>query len=193
MAQVEFESLLEQNLRVIYSVAVRLTRNRDDAADLVQEASIQAFRAFATFEPGSNFRAWFTRILTNRYLNAYRKRQREPQISPVEDISELYLYSNARRAGVEGKGADPAALIFSKLETAQIEAAIDALPEDFRLVSALYFVEELTYQEIAEIVDCPIGTVRSRLHRGRKMLQMALWQIAEPYFKKGQKPTGGLP
>jgi RNA polymerase sigma-70 factor (ECF subfamily) len=178
-AQKEFEALLAPVLGIAYGTALNLTHNRDDARDLVQDAALQAFRAFDSFQRGTNFKAWFLRVLTNLFLNRLRKQKREPQTAPLEDAQELYLYASTQREGIHGTEADPAELILSKIDVEQMVAAIAALPEDFRVVSALYFMEELSYQEIAEIMDTPVGTVRSRLHRSRRLLQKALWEIAE--------------
>jgi RNA polymerase sigma-70 factor (ECF subfamily) len=177
-----FESYLTPILTAVYGTALHMTRNCEDAEDLVQEAALQAFRAFDSFQEGTNFKAWFFRILTNLFINAYRKRQREPEINSLsesEDAPALYLFKRTQEMGVHAWNPDPAALVIERMETEQIGRAIAALPEDYRVVAALYFMEEFSYQEIAEIVGCPVGTVRSRLHRGRRMLQKALWHIAE--------------
>jgi RNA polymerase sigma-70 factor (ECF subfamily) len=177
-----FEAYLMPILDAAYGTALHMTRHRDDAEDLVQEAALQAFRAFGSFQPGTNFKAWFFRILTNLFINRYRQRQREPEIdtlSELEDAPILYLFRQTRNMGLHAWNSDPAALVIDKLEATQVAAAIAALPEEYRIVAALYFVEEFSYQEIADVVDCPVGTVRSRLHRGRRMLQKALWRIAE--------------
>jgi RNA polymerase sigma-70 factor, ECF subfamily len=177
-----FESYLTPILSAAYGIALHMTRDHDDAEDLVQEAALQAFRAFESFQQGTNFRAWFCRILTNLFINAYRKRQRQPEIdtlSELEDAPALYLFKRSRELGLHAWNSDPAALVIERVEAEQVSRAIAALPEDYRVVSVLYFMEEFSYQEIAEIVDCPVGTVRSRLHRGRRMLQKALWHIAE--------------
>jgi RNA polymerase sigma-70 factor (ECF subfamily) len=177
-----FESSLEPILTAVYGTALHLTRDRDDAEDLVQEAALQAYRAFDSFQQGTNFKAWFFRILTNMFINAYRKRQRTPEVetlSESDDAPALYLFKRTRDIGMHTRSHDPAALVIERLEVEQISRAIAALPEDYRIVSALYFMEEFSYQEIAEIVGCPVGTVRSRLHRGRRMLQKALWHLAE--------------
>jgi RNA polymerase sigma-70 factor, ECF subfamily len=177
-----FEAYLTPILDAAYGTALHMTRHRDDAEDLVQEAALQAFRAFGSFQPGTNFKAWFFRILTNLFINRYRQRQREPEIdtlSELEDAPILYLFRQTRNMGLHAWNSDPAALVIDKLEATQVAAAIAALPEEYRIVAALYFVEEFSYQEIADVVDCPVGTVRSRLHRGRRMLQKALWRIAE--------------
>jgi RNA polymerase sigma-70 factor, ECF subfamily len=181
-AATRFESYLTPILTAAYGTALHLTRHGDDAQDLVQEAALQAFRAFDSFQEGTNFKAWFFRILTNLFINAYRRRQRAPEVdtlSDLEDAPALYLFRRIRETGMHAWSSDPAALVLEKLDAEQICRAIAALPEDYRVVSALYFMEEFSYQEIAEMVGCPVGTVRSRLHRGRRMLQKALWSIAE--------------
>ena len=174
----EFEKLLSPILGAAYGTALHMTRNRDEAEDLVQEAAILAYRAIDSFERGTNFKAWFFRILINRFRNEYRKKKREPEVGTLDDAPDLYMYVQAANEGLLGRTSDPAALVLGQMSEDQIATAIGALPSEFRVVSALYFMEELSYQEIAEIVDCPVGTVRSRLHRGRKMLQKALWQVA---------------
>jgi RNA polymerase sigma-70 factor (ECF subfamily) len=162
-----------------FGIAARLTRNQADAEDLVQEAALLAFRAFASFEPGTNFRAWFFRILTNCYFSKRRREKRRPVTSDLDDTPDLYLYARSAEAGFPTQGPDPAAQLLDRMGTERVVAAIDRLPEEYRVVSTLYFMEDLSYEEIAAALGCPIGTVRSRLHRGRKMLQKALWQVAE--------------
>jgi RNA polymerase sigma-70 factor, ECF subfamily len=181
-AAVRFESYLTPILTAAYGTALHMTRNGADAEDLVQEAALHAFRAFESFQEGTNFKAWFFRILTNLFINAYRRRQREPGIDTLpdpEDAPALYLFKQTRELGIHTWNADPAALVLDRLETEHVCRAVAALPEEYRIVSALYFMEEFSYQGIAEMVGCPVGTVRSRLHRGRRMLQKALWQLAE--------------
>ena len=183
----EFENLLQENLRVAYTVALRLCGSRDDAEDLLQEAAVQAFKNFGAYTSGTNFRAWFLKVLTNIFLNQRRRKQREPATTPIEDATDLYMYSMAKRAGCKPGGGDPAATLLERVSTAQIAEAIDSLPEEFSLAAWLYFVDELPYAEIAEILGCPVGTVRSRLHRGRKLLQKQLWELAEPHLASDSK------
>ncbi len=172
-----FESHLAPILSRAYSVAFRLTSNRDDAEDLVQDAAVRAFVAFHSFQPGTNFKAWFLRILVNGFLNRRRKAGREPQTVPLDDAEDLFLYQQAARNGLLKRGDDPASLVLQKFDAQSVAAALAALPEEFRVVAALYLVEGLAYEEIAAHVGCPVGTVRSRLHRGRKLLQKALWEL----------------
>lgn len=174
-----FESLFASCAGVAYGVAMRLTRNQADAEDLVQDAALLAHRGFASFTPGTNFRAWFFRILVNCYYSRRRKERSRPVTSDLDDTPDLYLYARSAETGFPVQGPDPAAQLLDKLGTERIVAAVSRLPEEYRIVSTLYFMEDLSYEEIARVLQCPVGTVRSRLHRGRKMLQKALWQVAE--------------
>jgi RNA polymerase sigma-70 factor (ECF subfamily) len=158
---------------------MRLTRNQPDAEDLVQEAAFLAYRAFDSFESGTNFRAWFLKILTNCYYSKRRREKSRPVTSDLDDTPDLYLYARSGQAGFPTQGPDPAAQLLDKLGTERIVAAMAQLPQEYRIVATLYFMDDLTYEEIAHTLECPVGTVRSRLHRSRKMLQKALWQIAE--------------
>jgi RNA polymerase sigma-70 factor, ECF subfamily len=145
----------------------------------VQEAALLAYRGFNSFETGTNFRAWFLKILTNCYYSKRRREKSRPVMSDLDDTPDLYLYARSGQARFPTQGPDPAAELLDKLSTERIVAAIGRLPEEYRIVSTLYFMDDLSYEEIARVLECPVGTVRSRLHRGRKMLQKALWQIAE--------------
>jgi RNA polymerase sigma-70 factor, ECF subfamily len=175
----DFEPLFAAVVGTAFGIAARLTRNTADAEDLVQEAALLAFRAFASFEPGTNFRAWFFKILTNCYLSKHRREKSRPVTSDFDDTPDLYLYARSGEAGFPTQGPDPAAQLLDQLGTERVVAAINRLPEEYRVVSTFYFMEDLSYEEIARVLGCPMGTVRSRLHRGRKMLQKALWQVAE--------------
>ena len=174
-----FEALLEPVLDGAFGIALRYTRSRTDAEDLVQEAALLACRGFHTFTAGSNFRAWFFRILTNCFFSQYRNRRRQGVEVELEDAPELYLFQKTETVGLHARTRDPAALLMEKLTGEQVEAAIASLADEYRVVATLYFLEELSYQEIAAVVEVPIGTVRSQLHRSRRMLQQALWTIAE--------------
>jgi RNA polymerase sigma-70 factor, ECF subfamily len=155
----------------LYGAALRMTRNPADAEDLLQETYLKAFRAFERFEEGTNLRAWLFRILTNTYISTYRSRQRGPQFTDVEDVEELYLYRRLAAAGLS-RSAEDAAL--ERLTAPEVLSALEDLPEQFRLAVLLSDVEQFSYKEIAEITGVPIGTVMSRIHRGRKALQQAL-------------------
>jgi RNA polymerase sigma-70 factor, ECF subfamily len=158
----------------MYSAAYRLTRNPSDAEDLVQETFLRAYRAFHQFEPGTNLKAWLYRILMNTFINSYRKRQREPQTVSDEEIADWYLYSKMNEAGLE-PSAETA--VIESLPDEEVQEALSSLPEQFRIAVLLADVEGFSYKEIAEITGVPIGTVMSRLHRGRKALQKRLWDV----------------
>lgn len=175
----QFEALLLPLLDRAYATALRLTRESADAEDLVQEAVLLAWRGYSSFEPGSNFRAWFLRILTNCFYSRYRKRKREGTPMELEDTPELYLYCQTAAAGMHSQVEDPAAAFMDRFDAELVVQALEALPEEYRVVATLYFLQDLAYQEIASVLGVPVGTVRSRLHRGRRLLQRALWTIAE--------------
>ncbi len=160
----------------LYGAAMRLTRNPSDAEDLVQETYLRAFRGFAGFKEGTNLKAWLYRILTNSFINTYRKKQREPQIvEGPDDIEEWYLYDKLGGRSVEASAENE---VLDQIPDAEVKAALESLPENFRLPVLLADVEGFSYKEIAEIMETPIGTVMSRLHRGRKALEKALWETA---------------
>lgn len=185
-----FEVLLVRILPGAYGVARSLTGNAADAEDLLQEAALLAFRAFASFAPGTDFKAWFYRILTNRHYERFRRSARRPATVALDEAPDLYLYQRTAEAGLHARCDDPATLVMSKMTTDQVLAAIAALPDDYRGVATLYFVEDMTYQEMAEVLGCPAGTVRSRLHRGRKLLQQKLWALAEASGIIGELTAG---
>jgi RNA polymerase sigma-70 factor (ECF subfamily) len=160
----------------LYGAALRMTRNPSDAEDLVQEAYLRAFRGFAGFQEGTNLKAWLYRILTNSFINTYRKKQREPQtVEGPDDIDEWYLYDRLGGRHVEGSAEDE---VLDQIPDDEVKQALESLPDNFRLPVLLADVEGFSYKEIAEIMETPIGTVMSRLHRGRKALEKALWQTA---------------
>jgi RNA polymerase sigma-70 factor (ECF subfamily) len=174
-----FEELLAPLLSSAYGTALHLTRNAADAEDVVQEAAMNAFRGFRGFEQGTNFRAWFFRILVNCVYSRHRKSKRQGTEVELEDTPELHLYVQTAAVGLHAQVEDPASELMNRLDREAVTQALDALPEEYRVVATLYFMQDLAYQEIADMVGCPVGTVRSRLHRARRLLQKALWQIAE--------------
>ena len=161
----------------LYAGALRMTRKPADAEDLVQETMMRAYRAFDRFEPGTNLKAWLFRIMTNAYINTYRKKQREPQKVSQDEVEEFDLYRELRDHD-PNIAITPETIVLDGLVDSDIIEAIDDLPEQFRLAVVLSDVEGFSYAEMAEIMDVPLGTVMSRLHRGRKALQKRLWDIA---------------
>jgi RNA polymerase sigma-70 factor, ECF subfamily len=165
----------------LYSAALRMTRNPTDAEDLVQETYLKAYRAFHTFQEGTNLKAWLYRILTNTYINQYRAKKRRPDETDLEEVEDLYLYR--RLGGLEGATAGRSAEeeLLDHLTSEEVKAAIESLPEQFRMAVLLADVEGFAYKEIAEILDIPIGTVMSRLHRGRKAMQKQLYEFGRQH------------
>ena len=163
----------------LYTAAMRMTRNPADAEDLVQETYLKAYRAYGSFQEGTNLKSWLYKILTNTFINSYRSRRRRPLETDLDDVEELYLYK--RLGGLEGASAGRSAedLVLDQFGEPEVKAAIESLPEAFRMVVLLADVEGFSYKEIAEILEIPIGTVMSRLHRGRRALQKALHDFAE--------------
>ncbi len=160
----------------LYGGALRMTRNPADAEDLVQETYVKAFQAFERFKPGTNLKAWLYRIMTNTYINSYRKAQRRPSQLPTEEITDYQLLSHAAHDSSGLESAEVEAL--KLLPDSQITEALNQLSEDYRMVVYYSDVEGLPYKEIAEIMDTPLGTVMSRLHRGRKQLRDLLKEVA---------------
>ena len=162
----------------LYSAALRMTRNPSDAEDLVQETYLRAYRGFGGFQEGTNLKAWLYRILTNTFINRYRAKKRRPEETELDDVEDFYLYR--RIGGLEEARSSRSAEdeLMDLLPEAEVKDAVESLPENFRLPVLLADVEGFSYKEIAEILDIPIGTVMSRLHRGRKGLQKALYVFA---------------
>ncbi|MGE5497554.1 MAG: sigma-70 family RNA polymerase sigma factor, partial [Syntrophothermus sp.] len=167
---IDFEREALPHMNALYNFALRMTGDPDDADDLVQETFLKAFRFFDKFEKGTNCKAWLFRILKNSYINDYRKHSKEPNKVDYDDIENFY--ENIKSSDV--KSNHLVEDVFNNLLDDDISEAISSLPEDFRTVIILSDIEGFTYEEIADFVDCPIGTVRSRLHRARKMLYVRL-------------------
>ncbi len=160
----------------LYGAALRMTRNPADAEDLVQETYVKAFTAFSSFKAGTNLKAWLYRILTNTYINSYRKKQRQPAQYPTDEITDWQLAASAEHTSTGLRSAEIEAL--DALPDSEIKEALSQLPEDRRMAVYYADVEGLPYKEIAEIMDTPIGTVMSRLHRGRRQLRELLVDVA---------------
>ena len=174
-----FEGLIKGHLDALYRTALRMTKNAADAEDLVQETSLKAYRYFDRFEEGSNIRAWLFKILTNLFINRYRKESKAPAQVDLDDVEDFQLYGKMVENGLVGLGGSPEKSLFDRVLGSDIDRAIEALPEDFRIVVVMAFIEGLSYEEIAEALNVPMGTVKSRLFRGRKLLQKALLTQAQ--------------
>src|SRR3712207_6508874 len=182
-----------EHMPSLYTAALRMTRNPSDAEDLVQETYLKAYRAFESFQEGTNLKAWLYRILTNTFINTYRAKKRRPDETDIEDLENLFLYR--RLGGLEGASAGRSAEdeVLDHFTEGEIKEAIEALPEQFRLAVLLGDVEGFSYKEIAEILEIPIGTVMSRLHRGRRALQKRLYEFAAGrglVGTRGEEPVG---
>jgi RNA polymerase sigma-70 factor (ECF subfamily) len=175
--QARFAELAMEYMGSLYSAALRMTRNPADAEDLVQETYLKAYRSFGTFQEGTNLKAWLYKILTNTFINSYRARKRRPEQTELDEVEDLYLYR--RLGGLEAAAAGRSAEeeVLDSFTDTEVKEALESLPESFRLAVLLADVEGFSYKEIADILDIPIGTVMSRLHRGRKALQKALFDF----------------
>jgi RNA polymerase sigma-70 factor, ECF subfamily len=171
----EFESLALGHIDSLYATGLRMTRNPGDSEDLVQDTLLAAFRFFDKFEPGTNIKAWLFKILTNTFINKYRKRVREREVRELVDHEET---PSLMSEDVAEKSRDPEAAILGALLSDDVKRALDGVPYDYRMAVVLCDLEEFSYKEIADIMDCPVGTVMSRLHRGRRQLQKTLREYA---------------
>lgn len=173
-----FERQTEKVFPSVFGTALRLTRSREDAEDLAQEAIVRAYDAFDRFD-GTNFKAWMLRIVTNLYINRYRQRQRGPQVGSLDEEGVIEPMS--------AESEIPDRILFDNAVGAEIEEALAKVPEDFRMAVILSDIEDLSYQEIADALEVPIGTVRSRIARGRALLRKSLQEYAkrEGYLKEG--------
>ena len=177
-AQEQFTADAMQYAPQLFSTALRMTRNRSDAEDLVQETYIKGWRSFHTFQEGTNLRAWLFRIMTNTYINKYNAQKRKGTEVELDDIEELFLYKrlgSIDQSQLSSSAEDQMLELFSDDE---VKNALEELPEDFRIPVLLSDVDGFSYKEISEMLEIPIGTVMSRLHRGRKAMQKMLYEYA---------------
>jgi RNA polymerase sigma-70 factor (ECF subfamily) len=177
MAADEFEAEALRHLDALYRTALRMTRSEADAEDLVQEAYIRAFRFRDQFTLGTNMKAWLFRILTNTFINTYRRKAAQPEVTDLEGIDEFSLYRRMNTDRAASSSPDPEAELLNNVVDTEVTDALEELPEKFR-TTVLLDVEGFSYKEIAEMLSVPIGTVMSRLHRGRKFLQKRLYDLA---------------
>ena len=185
-----FTELAMPHMQALYTAALRMTRNPADAEDLVQETFLKAYRAFDSFTEGTNLRAWLYRILTNTYINSYRAAKRRPELTDVEDVEDLYLYRHLATVDGHDPGRSAEDVALESFTDDEVKAAIESLPDVFRIAVLLADVEGFSYKEISEITEVPIGTVMSRIHRGRRALQKALHDVAEARGLVGSVPGG---
>lgn len=174
--EARFEEEALPLLDQLYGGALRMTRNPQDAEDLLQETYLKAFKAFGSFKEGTNLKAWLYRIMTNTYINTYRKKQRQPAQTPTEEITDYQLYTTSSHDSTGLRSAEVEAL--QNMPNGRISEAMNQLSDDYRMVVYYADIEGLAYKEIAEIMDTPLGTVMSRLHRGRKQLRELLKDVA---------------
>ena len=177
MAGDEFETEALRHLDALYRTALRMTRSEADAEDLVQETYIRAFRFKDQFTLGTNMKAWLFRILTNTFINTYRRKAAQPDVTDLDGVDEFSLYRRMADDRAASSSPDPEAELLSRVVDTEVTEALEELPEKFR-TTVLLDVEGFSYKEIAEMLSIPIGTVMSRLHRGRKFLQKRLYDLA---------------
>jgi len=177
--QAEFERQMLPHLDALYRTALGMTRNANDAEDLVQETFVRAFQFFDQFQGGTNARAWLFRILTNLYINTYRKKTREPERVSYDEMEDFFLYNRLAHDESTGRGGTPEQEIVQKVQIEAIRDAIEKLPDEYRDTVILADLNDFAYQEIAEMLNIPIATVRPRRSRGRRLVQKALWAFGD--------------
>jgi RNA polymerase sigma-70 factor (ECF subfamily) len=191
--QAHFADLAMPYMDALYSAALRMTRNPSDAEDLVQETYLRAYRGFGGFTEGTNLKTWLYKILTNTFINIYRAKKRRPEQVDLDDTEDFYLFR--RLGGLEAVDAErtPESEVLDQIPDAEVKEALESIPEQFRMAVILADIEGFSYNEIAEILDVPIGTVMSRIHRGRRALQKRLWDYAERHNLRPavETSTGG--
>lgn len=177
--EVDFEREMVVHLDALYRAALGMTRDKGDAEDLVQDTFVRAFQFYSQYQGGTNGRAWLFRIMTNLYINSYRKKHREPERVSYDELEDFYLYNRLSDAQSSGRGNAPETEVVLRVEADAIKEAIDKLPDEYRDTIILADLQEFSYQEISEMLQVPIGTVRSRLSRGRRLVQKAIWAYTE--------------
>src|SRR5215831_19188210 len=182
----DFDSLAMPYLDSLYNTAYRMTRSAEDAEDLVQETFFKAYKYYDKFEEGTNLKAWLFKILKNTFINNYRKKKLEPRSVDFAEIEDSF--ERIVRRDNNDQPSDPESEFFTGVLDDDVKKALDSLPYDYRMVVVLADLEDFSYKEIAEILDCPVGTVMSRLYRGRKLLEKALLKYARQhgYIRGGQ-------
>ena len=175
--QLEFSALVTPLIPSLQSTALRMTRNQNDAEDLVQDTLYKSYKSMHQYERGTNFRAWAFRILVNTFITGYRKKVKRPQKVSYDDLEDYFLYKKIDNTVVETESEGE--VYIDQFFDDNVKKALEALPYPFRLVVLLCDVEGFSYKEIADIIDVPLGTVMSRLYRGRKLLQKHLWSYAK--------------
>ena len=182
-----FEGLVQEHFNLLYRSALRMTRNEFDASDLVQEAVVKAYRHFEQFQQGTNFKAWIFKIMINTFINDYRKKSKEPPMTDFASVEPIYEEIRQEPHSFNIEDLDS---LKEKLSD-EVTEALDRLPSEYRVVFLMAVLEDFSYQEISDLLNCPIGTIMSRLYRARKMLREELWN----YAKKNRilSPVKGAP
>ncbi len=191
--QAQFAELAMPYMSALYSAALRMTRNPSDAEDLVQETYLRAYRGFGGFQEGTNLKAWLYKILSNTFINIYRAKKRRPEEVDLDTTEDFSLFHRLRGLEAVAAGRTPESEVLDSMPEDVVKEALEGLPEQFRMAVLLADVEGFSYKEIADIMDVPIGTVMSRLHRGRKQLQRRLWEFGRERGLIPKEPDAPAP